>query len=76
MVELVEFIARSLVDHPEMVEVKQANKGRSIIVELKVCPEDMGRVIGKKGRIAKAIRTIVKASATKLNERVTVDIVE
>ncbi len=76
MVELVEFIARSLVDHPGMVEVKQVDKEQSIVIELKVSPEDMGRVIGKKGRIAKAMRTIVKASATKLNKRVTVDIVE
>ena len=68
MKALVEFIARSLVDHPQMVEVKQVDGEQSIIVELKVAPEDMGKVIGKQGRIAKAMRTIVKASAVKQNK--------
>lgn len=76
MKELVEFIARSLVDHPESVEVRQVDGEKSIIVELKVDPEDMGKVIGKHGRIAKAIRTIVKASAVKQEKRVVVEIIE
>jgi predicted RNA-binding protein YlqC (UPF0109 family) len=76
MKELVEFIARSLVDHPEKVEVRQVDGEKSIIVELKVDPEDMGKVIGKHGRIAKAIRTIVKASAVKQDKRVVVEIIE
>ncbi|HOC07916.1 MAG: KH domain-containing protein [Clostridiales bacterium] len=76
MKELVEFIARSLVDHPERVEVRQVDGEKSIIVELKVDPEDMGKVIGKHGRIAKAIRTIVKASAVKQDKRVVVEIIE
>jgi hypothetical protein len=76
MKELVEFIARSLVDHPESVDVKQVDGEQSIIVELKVAPEDMGKVIGKQGRIAKAIRTIVKASAMKENKRVVVEIID
>jgi predicted RNA-binding protein YlqC (UPF0109 family) len=76
MKELVEFIARSLVDHPERVEVRQVDGEKSIIVELKVDPEDMGKVVGKHGRIAKAIRTIVKASAVKQDKRVVVEIIE
>ncbi len=76
MKELVELIARSLVDYPDRVEVKQVDGEQSIIVELKVAPEDMGKVIGKQGRIAKAIRTIVKASAMKENKRVVVEIIE
>jgi hypothetical protein len=76
MKELVEYIARSLVDHPESVQVKQVDGEQSVIVELKVDPEDMGKVIGKQGRIAKAIRTIVKASAMKENKRVVVEIIE
>jgi predicted RNA-binding protein YlqC (UPF0109 family) len=76
MKELVEFIARSLVDHPEKVEVTQVDGERSLILELRVAPEDMGKVIGKQGRIAKAIRTVVKASAVKQNKRVVVEIIE
>lgn len=76
MKELVEFIAQSLVEYPEKVEVKQLDREHSIIVELKVAQEDMGRVIGKQGRIAKAIRAIVKASAIKQNKRVMVEIIE
>ncbi|MGB4450917.1 MAG: KH domain-containing protein, partial [Tepidanaerobacteraceae bacterium] len=60
MLELVEYIAKALVDHPENVTVNQVEGEQSIILELKVDPEDMGKVIGKQGRIAKAIRTVVK----------------
>lgn len=75
MKELVEYIAKSLVDNPEYVSVNEVNKEQSIILELKVAPEDMGKVIGKQGRIAKAIRTVVKAAAVKQHKRVIVEII-
>jgi predicted RNA-binding protein YlqC (UPF0109 family) len=75
VVELVEYIAKSLVDHPESVTVNQVEGEQSIILELKVDPEDMGKVIGKQGRIAKAIRTVVKAAAAKDGKRVVVEII-
>jgi predicted RNA-binding protein YlqC (UPF0109 family) len=73
--ELVEIIAKSLVDNPEAVQVNEVLGEQSIILELKVAPEDMGKVIGKQGRIAKAIRTVVKAAAIKDNKRVVVEII-
>ncbi len=76
MSELVRIIAASLVDNPDDVEVREVEGSQSIIIELKVAPEDMGKVIGKQGRIAKAIRTVVKAAATKENKRVVVEIVQ
>ncbi|MDN5352336.1 MAG: uncharacterized protein PWQ12_1256 [Clostridiales bacterium] len=76
MSELVKMIAASLVDDPESVEVKEVEGAQSIIIELKVAPDDMGKVIGKQGRIAKAIRTVVKAAATKENKRVVVEIIQ
>lgn len=75
MRELVEIIAKALVDSPEFVQVNEVLGEQSVILELKVAPEDMGKVIGKQGRIAKAIRTVVKAAATKENKRVVVEIV-
>ncbi|MDP4178005.1 MAG: KH domain-containing protein [Bacillota bacterium] len=75
MKELVELIAKSLVDNPDMVQVKEVNGEKSTILELSVAPEDMGKVIGKQGRIAKAIRTVVKAAAIKENKRVVVEII-
>lgn len=75
MKELVEIIAKSLVDNPDAVEVKEVVGEQSIILELKVASEDMGKVIGKQGRIAKAIRTVVKAAAIKENKRVVVEII-
>jgi uncharacterized protein len=75
MKELVEIIAKSLVDNPDMVQVKEVAGEQSIILELKVAPDDMGKVIGKQGRIAKAIRTVVKAAAIKENKRVVVEII-
>ncbi|MBV7271970.1 KH domain-containing protein [Clostridium thailandense] len=75
MKELVETIAKSLVDNPEMVQVNEIAGEQSIILELKVAPDDMGKVIGKQGRIAKAIRTVVKAAAIKENKRVVVEII-
>ncbi len=76
MRDLVEIIAKALVDYPEQVEVNQIEGEQSIIIELKVAPEDMGKVIGKQGRIAKSIRTIVKAAATRESKRVVVEIIE
>ncbi|MDR3598249.1 KH domain-containing protein [Clostridium sp.] len=75
MKELVEFIAKSLVEKPDEVIVDEVNGEHSIILELKVAPEDMGKIIGKQGRIAKAIRTVVKAAALKQNKRVIVEII-
>ncbi|MBU5677397.1 KH domain-containing protein [Alkaliphilus sp. MSJ-5] len=76
MGHLVEVIAKGLVDNPDQVTVTEVEGNQSIIIELKVAPEDMGKVIGKQGRIAKAIRTVVKAAATKQNKRVIVEIIQ
>ena len=76
MGELVEFIAKSLVDNPTEVKVSEVEGAQSIVIELKVAPEDMGKIIGKQGRIAKAIRTVVKAAYIKDNKRVVVEIVQ
>ncbi len=76
MGELVEFIAKALVDYPEQVSVNEVEGSQSVIIELKVAQEDMGKVIGKQGRIAKAIRTVVKAAAIKDNKRVVVEIIQ
>ncbi|MBN2285339.1 MAG: KH domain-containing protein [Tissierellales bacterium] len=76
MGELVEFIAKALVDNPDAVNVKEIESSQSIIIELKVAPEDMGKIIGKQGRIAKALRTLVKAAATKDNKRVIIEIIQ
>lgn len=75
MVELVKFIAQSLVDNPDQVDVQQVEKDDVITIELRVAPEDMGKVIGKQGRIAKAIRTVVKAASLKEKKKVTVEII-
>ena len=75
MKEIVEIIARALVDHPEAVVVEEKDEDRMTVFELHVAQEDMGKVIGKQGRIAKAMRTVVKAAATRENKRVTVEIV-
>ena len=72
--ELVEVIATSLVDHPEEVVVTEHETDKAIVVELKVAADDMGKVIGKQGRIAKAIRTVVKAAASKDDKKVIVEI--
>ena len=74
MLALVEHLAKSLVDQPEAVKVTQVEDGREITIHLTVAPEDMGKVIGKQGRIARAIRTVVKAAAVKENKKVTVEI--
>ena len=76
MKELVRIIATSLVDHPDQVEVTETETDEQITVELKVAPEDMGKVLGKQGRIAKSIRTVVRAAAAAKDDRkVVVDIV-
>ena len=76
MKELVEVIAKSLVEHPEEVSVTEKETGKSTVIELKVAQSDMGKVIGKQGRIAKAIRSVVKAAASKSDKKVIVDIVQ
>lgn len=72
--DLIEVIAKALVDKPEEVKVKEIEGDKSIIIELTVAPEDMGKVIGKQGRIAKAIRTVVKSAAAKTDKKVIVEI--
>ena len=72
--ELVEVLAKALVDHPDQVLVAQSETEKSVHLQLTVAPDDMGKVIGKQGRIANAIRTIVKAAAVKDGRRVHVDI--
>lgn len=76
MLEVVEYIARSLVDNPDEVKVNQVDGEKSIILELSVAPDDMGKVIGKQGRIAKAIRSVVKAASSRSKKKYVVEIVE
>ncbi len=75
MKELVEVIAKALVDNPDEVVVTEKSDGRNITVELHVAPSDRGKVIGKQGRIAKAIRTVVKAASVGEKAKVDVDII-
>lgn len=74
MKELVEVIAKALVDNPDEVVVTESDKDGETLLELRVAPSDMGKVIGKQGRIAKAIRSVVKAAASKEDKKVIVDI--
>ncbi len=74
--DLVEYIAKSLVDNPDGVSVNLIEGEKSTILELKVSPDDIGKVIGKHGRIAKAIRTVLSASATKTGKRVVLEILD
>ncbi|NLY18382.1 MAG: KH domain-containing protein [Clostridiaceae bacterium] len=76
MKELLESIAKSLVDNPECVSVNEIEGEQSLILELRVADDDMGKVIGKQGRIAKAIRTVMKAAALRNNKRVVVEIIQ
>ena len=76
MKDLVEVIAKALVDHPDEVSVSEKENGRSLTVELHVAPSDMGKVIGKQGRIARSIRSVIKAAAGKDRRRVVVEIVQ
>ena len=75
MKELVEVIAKALVDNPDQVVVTEKTDGRNIMIELHVAPSDMGKVIGKQGRIAKAIRAVVKAASTREDLKVDVEII-
>ena len=75
MKELVEVIAKSLVDYPNEVVVTETEKEKEMVIALHVAASDMGKVIGKQGRIAKAIRSVVKAAASKSEKKVVVDIV-
>lgn len=76
MKELLEFLARALVDHPEQVRVEETETGDNVVLRLSVAKEDVGKVIGKQGRIARALRTVVKASAVKDGKQATVEIVD
>jgi len=77
MVKLVETIAKALVENPDAVEVTEKTEDNgTMIIELKVADDDMGKVIGKQGRIAKALRTVVKAAATKSGKKVMVEIIQ
>ena len=76
MKELVEVIAKSLVDNPDEVVVTQTENDKAIVIELRVAQSDMGKVIGKQGRIAKAIRAVVKAASSKEVKKVIVDIMQ
>lgn len=76
MAKLVEAIARALVSKPDEVKVTEESDGKNIVIKLSVDKDDIGKIIGKSGRIAKAMRTVVKAAAVKSGKRVTVEIVE
>ena len=76
MKELLEYLARALVDHPEEVRVEEIGSGEQVTLRLTVAKEDVGKVIGKQGRIARALRTVVKASAVKDGKQATVEIVD
>ena len=76
MKELVEVIAKALVEFPDQITVTEREENGETIVELKVAPSDLGKVIGRQGRIAKAIRAVVKAASTKNDRKVVVDIVQ
>ncbi len=76
MKELIEFIAKSLVDHPEKVQVRQNGGGSRIRIELNVTKDDMGRVIGKSGKVANSIRTLLRVAAEREGKQATLDVME
>jgi predicted RNA-binding protein YlqC (UPF0109 family) len=76
MKELVRYLARSLVNHPDAVEVKETEAEAASVLELRVAKEDLGRIIGKQGRTAKSIRTLLNAAASRTNRKVVLEIVE
>lgn len=76
MKQLIEFIAKSLVDKPDAVEVKEVEGEQTSVIELKVAKEDLGKVIGKQGKTARAMRTILSAASTKLKKRSVLEIIE
>lgn len=75
MKELVEYVAKSLVDDPSQVTITETTSGNSVVLELHVAPEDMGRVIGRNGRVANALRLLLRVQSAKLGKRVTLEIV-
>lgn len=76
MKEFIEYIAKALVDNPEQVSVSEVNGDQTCVLELKVAKEDLGKVIGKQGRSARAMRTILSAASTKLKKRTVLEIIE
>jgi predicted RNA-binding protein YlqC (UPF0109 family) len=76
MKDLIEFIAKSLVDHPEEVQVRQSGGGSRIRIELSVTKDDMGRVIGKSGKVANSIRTLLRVAAEREGKQATLDVME
>ena len=76
MKELIEYMSKALVDNPDQVEVREIEGEQSSVVELRVSREDLGKVIGKQGRTARAMRTILSAASTKLKKRAVLDIIE
>lgn len=76
MKELLTYVAQNLVDHPDQVSVSQQDSDGEIVLELRVAPEDMGKVIGRQGRIAKEIRTLIRSVAQRTGQRVSVEIVD
>ncbi|MCX7739297.1 MAG: KH domain-containing protein [Hydrogenothermaceae bacterium] len=76
LTEVVEFMAKAIVDHPEKIEVKEIEGEKTTVVELKVAPEDLGKVIGKKGNTARAMRTILAAVSRKANKKAVLEILE
>ena len=76
MKNLIEFIAKALVDHPEEVKVSEVEGERTSVIELTVAKDDLGKVIGKQGRTARAIRTILSAASTKIRKRSVLEIIE
>ncbi len=76
MKELIEYIAKALVDHPEQVKVAEIVGEKTSVIELSVAKEDLGKVIGKQGKTARAIRTILTAASTKLKKRSVLEIIE
>jgi hypothetical protein len=74
--ELIEYIAQALVDHPEQVRVSEVEGEQTSVIELRVAKEDLGKVIGKQGRTARAMRTILSAASTKIRKRAVLEIIE
>ncbi|HDI78591.1 MAG TPA: KH domain-containing protein [Desulfobacteraceae bacterium] len=76
MKDLVAYMAKALVDHPEQVKVTEIQGEQTSVIELKVAKEDLGKIIGKQGRTARAMRTILSAASTKINKRCVLEIIE
>ena len=76
MTEIVEYLAKRLVDDPDAVRVEEVERDGAVVLQLHVAPDDVGKVIGRQGRIARALRTIVRASAARRDHRVLLEIVE